>query len=78
MKRIVVRKRAVGPQPEQRRAEFLEWNEDVELRCLCKRLGEEFEGKALREAFVQPEWANLQELQARKDGKLPQTNLLCP
>ncbi|KAH1003072.1 hypothetical protein HUJ05_011016 [Dendroctonus ponderosae] len=68
MRVIVLRKKALGPQPEQRRSQFLEWNEEVELRCFSKRLGEEFEGKALREAFVQPEWANVQEFQARQAG----------
>ncbi|XP_050302439.1 39S ribosomal protein L44, mitochondrial [Anthonomus grandis grandis] len=68
IREINKRRKALGPEPVHRRSEHLEWNYDMEVKCFVKRLREPFDEKLLKEAFVQREWANLQEFQAKEKG----------
>ncbi|KAL1502458.1 hypothetical protein ABEB36_007596 [Hypothenemus hampei] len=63
------RRKIVGPDPEKPRSTYLEWNYDVEIHCFGKRVGENFDEKVLREAFIQREWANLQEFKGKAEDE---------
>lgn len=65
LQEIVKRKKKQEAQPEAPRSSYLEWNYEIEVRCFGKRLGETFDQRILKEAFVQREWANLQEFNAK-------------
>ncbi|XP_045122215.1 39S ribosomal protein L44, mitochondrial-like [Portunus trituberculatus] len=46
------RMKSLGLLPSSKRSEFIEWNYDAELYAFGKRLQEEFDGDALREALT--------------------------
>lgn len=62
------RRDKIGPEPEQPRSSFLEWNYEAELFAFGKRLGEEFDKNLLKKALIQREYANLQEFKAQDSG----------
>lgn len=62
------RKKKLGPQPESPRSSYLEWNYDAEIFAFGKRLHEEFDKKLLKQAFIQREYSNLQEINANEKG----------
>ncbi|XP_066153875.1 large ribosomal subunit protein mL44 [Euwallacea fornicatus] len=68
LKQLAARRKKVGPDPESPRSSYLEWNYDVELCCFAKRVGEEFDNSLLKQAFVQREWANMQEFKSKESG----------
>lgn len=68
IKEIAKRRNKVGPDQPKPRSSYLEWNYDMELHCFGKRLGENFDEKLLKEALIQREWANLQEIEAKEKG----------
>lgn len=68
MREIAKRRKEIGPEPEKPRSSYLEWNYEIEVRCFAKRVGEKFDEKLLKEAFVQREWTNLQEFKAKELG----------
>ncbi|CAG9770296.1 unnamed protein product [Ceutorhynchus assimilis] len=69
MRVLARRRKELGPEPEKPRSSHLEWNYDVEINCFCKRLGEKFDVGILKTAFVQREWANLQEFKTEETGE---------
>lgn len=68
LREMKLRRDKLGPEPEQPRSSFLEWNYEAELFAFGKRLGEEFDRNLLRKALTQREYANLQEFKAQESG----------
>lgn len=68
MKELRNRRIKIGPEPEQPRSSYLEWNYEAELFAFGKRLGEEFERNLLKKALIQREYANLQEFKVKEEG----------
>jgi len=68
IREIARRRKKLDPEPANSRSSYLEWNYEMELHCLGKRLGETFDERLLKEALVQREWANLQEFEAKNRG----------
>lgn len=51
-----IKMKRLGLAPVTKRNEFIEWNYDAELYAFGKRLQEEFDGDALREAMTDPSY----------------------
>lgn len=68
LKELYRRKQRLEPEPEQPRSRYLEWNYDAELFAFGKRLGEELDRSLLKQALVQREYANIQEVKAQRKG----------
>lgn len=63
------RRKQIGPEPEQPRSSYLEWNYEAEIFAFGNRLGEKFDRNLLVKALTQREYANLQEIKAQQTGK---------
>ncbi|XP_020278090.1 39S ribosomal protein L44, mitochondrial [Pseudomyrmex gracilis] len=63
---ITNRKKRLGPQPEQKRNTFLEWNRSAEIFAFNKRLSEKFDDEKLEQAFTHRSYI-FQEEKKQKD-----------
>lgn len=57
-----------GPQPEQHRSEFLEWNYEAEIFAFGVRLNEKFSASLLQQAFVDRSYIVQEEMKQRAVG----------
>ncbi|CAH1403165.1 unnamed protein product [Nezara viridula] len=75
LKALNNRKREMGPQPINRRSDYLEWNYKAEIYSFGKRLGEDFKEDLLREAFTEKSFINLEAEKLMKVGVDPQLDM---
>ncbi|XP_034237601.1 39S ribosomal protein L44, mitochondrial [Thrips palmi] len=61
LREILRRKKEAGPEKKYHRNTFLEWNYSAELYAFSKRIGENFEGNFLQQAFTQRSYVVKQE-----------------
>lgn len=69
MRELRKRREKIGPDPEEPRSKYLEWNYESEVFAFGKRLGEEFNKNLLKKALIQREYANLQNFKAQEAGE---------
>lgn len=68
LREIRKRRKKLGPQPEPRRSEFIEWNYDAELYAFGIRLKENFSPAVLQQAFVDRSFIVQEEMKQRAVG----------
>lgn len=68
LREIRRRKKLVGPLPEQRRSEFIEWNYNAEIFAFSVRLKEKFAPALLQQAFVDRSFIVQEEMKQRAVG----------
>jgi large subunit ribosomal protein L44 len=68
LREIRRRRKMVGPQPEPRRSDFLDWNYDAEIYAFSVRLNEKFKIPLLQQAFVDRSYIVQEEMKQRAVG----------
>ena len=68
MREIRKRKRKLGPQPEPRRSDFIDWNYDAEIYAFSVRLKEKFSPALLQQAFIDRSYIVQEEIKQRSVG----------
>jgi large subunit ribosomal protein L44 len=68
LKQLKKRRDEIGPEPEQPRSTFLEWNYEAEVFAFGKRLGEEFDRKTLKQALTHRSYVTVEENKAKEKG----------
>lgn len=68
LREIRKRKKKIGPLPEQRRSDFIEWNYEAEIFAFGIRLSEKFTPSLLHQAFVDRSYIIQEEMKQRAVG----------
>ncbi|XP_046734679.1 39S ribosomal protein L44, mitochondrial [Diprion similis] len=76
LREINKRKAKLGPQPEPRRSNFLDWNYNAEIFAFNKRLSENFDAELLEQAFTHRSYVAQEEQKQREVGiENPELNI---
>lgn len=68
LREIRKRRKKLGPEPEQQRSNFLEWNYDAEIFAFGVRLNEKFSPSLLQQAFCDRSYIVQEEMKQRAVG----------
>lgn len=68
LREIRKRRKKMGPQPETRRSDFIDWNYDAEISAFGIRLREKFTPTLLQQAFVDRSYIVQEEMKQRAVG----------